>query len=316
MKCKLAVLAILSGLIPALPLCAQQAGDNWLLSIGNYWVQQADSIDGMENSYTYRKEVEAIDSFDDQTYYRVHEAMWPTGEVPQGEWFTWHGIDSAGSFLAAFGSSVDVDSATFFDPPPRYLGPMVPGSTWQFELSVMGGTFSFLVEDTGATVVVPAGTFTRCAKVRMTISNAGDTSQVGHHYHAGGVGEVLNEGTNDFMDSYRLELQEYFVKIVGIEEQGPNLPDRFTLHQNYPNPFNPISIIRYDLPEAAYVTLVVYDILGREVIRLVDQEVQPGYRRAVWDARDHAGRAMPTGIYIARLVTPEFSKSIKMLLLK
>ncbi len=94
------------------------------------------------------------------------------------------------------------------------------------------------------------------------------------------------------------------------------VPKEFALHQNYPNPFNPTSTIQYDLPEAANVTLVVYDILGREVIRLVSQEMQPGYHVAVWDAKDHAGRAMPTGIYLARVVTPAYTKSIKMLLLK
>ena len=94
------------------------------------------------------------------------------------------------------------------------------------------------------------------------------------------------------------------------------LPTVFALHQNYPNPFNPTSTIQYDLPEAANVTLVVYDILGHEVIRLVSQEMQPGYHVAVWDAKDHAGRAMPTGIYLARVVTPAYTKSIKMLLLK
>ncbi len=99
-------------------------------------------------------------------------------------------------------------------------------------------------------------------------------------------------------------------------DQLAGLPDQFALHQNYPNPFNPTSTIQYDLPEAANVTLIVYDIIGREVIRLVDQQMRPGYHRIVWNARDNAGRAIPTGIYITRLVTPEYSKSIKMLLLK
>ena len=94
------------------------------------------------------------------------------------------------------------------------------------------------------------------------------------------------------------------------------IPVEYALHQNYPNPFNPTSTIQYDLPEVTTVTLVVYDILGRVVIKLVDQEMQPGYHRAIWDARDHTGRAMPTGIYIARLTTPGYTKSIKMLLLK
>lgn len=103
---------------------------------------------------------------------------------------------------------------------------------------------------------------------------------------------------------------------LSVANNRTQLPYDFALHQNYPNPFNPTSTIQYDLPEVANVGLVVYDILGREVITLINQQMQPGYHRAVWDARDHAGRTMPTGIYIARLVTPEYSKSIKMLLLK
>ena len=106
---------------------------------------------------------------------------------------------------------------------------------------------------------------------------------------------------------------------IGIEQSnGANelLPTDFDIHQAYPNPFNPVTTINYALHEAANVTMVIHDILGREVVRLVNQEMQPGYHTVVWDARDDAGRAMPTGIYIARLITPEHTKSIKMLLLK
>ncbi|UCD38241.1 MAG: T9SS type A sorting domain-containing protein, partial [Fidelibacterota bacterium] len=88
------------------------------------------------------------------------------------------------------------------------------------------------------------------------------------------------------------------------------------LHQNYPNPFNPVSTIRYDLPRTEKVSLVVYDIQGREVVRLVDSYVTSGFHEVEWDGRDANGREVPTGIYIARLVSPEYSRSIKMLLLK
>ena len=94
------------------------------------------------------------------------------------------------------------------------------------------------------------------------------------------------------------------------------LPSQFRLYQNYPNPFNPTSTIRYESPEAANVTLVVFHIFGREVVRLVSQEMQPGYHNAVSAAKDHAGRSMPTRIYRARLVTQEYSQGINMLLLK
>jgi hypothetical protein len=94
------------------------------------------------------------------------------------------------------------------------------------------------------------------------------------------------------------------------------LPVAFALHQNYPNPFNPISTIRYDLPQATYVSLIVYDVLGREVARLVDSYKEPGYHQVQWDSRDASGREVPSGICVARLVTPEYTKSIKMVLLK
>ena len=95
-----------------------------------------------------------------------------------------------------------------------------------------------------------------------------------------------------------------------------DLPTAFALHQNYPNPFNPVSTICYDLPKASDVIMIVYDILGREVARLVDGCMEPGYHQVRWDGRGDSGRQVPSGIYITRLITPEYTKSIKMLLLR
>ncbi len=110
-------------------------------------------------------------------------------------------------------------------------------------------------------------------------------------------------------------IDEIFLPL-NVESTAGTTPEQHLLHQNYPNPFNPTSTIQYDLPKAANVTLIIHDILGREVVRLVDQHMQAGSHQAIWDAKDHAGRAMSTGIYIARLSTLEYSKSIKMVLLK
>ena len=101
------------------------------------------------------------------------------------------------------------------------------------------------------------------------------------------------------------------------------LPTEFALHQNYPNPFNPSTTVRFDLPHAAEVHLLVYDILGREVVRLVNERLEPRYRQVIWNGKTAQGRDVPTGIYIARLlatptagITPQYTKSIKMVLLK
>ncbi len=97
---------------------------------------------------------------------------------------------------------------------------------------------------------------------------------------------------------------------VQIEVQSL-MPREFALHQNYPNPFNPTTTIRFELPRAAEVYLVIYDILGREVTRLKQEQLGAGYHQVLWNGRDLA-----SGLYFTRLVTPEYSKTMKMLLLK
>ena len=77
-----------------------------------------------------------------------------------------------------------------------------------------------------------------------------------------------------------------------------------------------MSTVRYDLPQASKVSLIVYDILGREVARLVDGSIEQGYHQVQWNGRNSGGEEVPSGIYIARLLTEEYSKSIKMILLK
>ena len=94
------------------------------------------------------------------------------------------------------------------------------------------------------------------------------------------------------------------------------LPTGFDLRQNYPNPFNPQTTIQFALPVGTDLTLVVYDLLGREIVRLIDGYREPGYQQVDWNGRTASGKAVPSGIYIARLVASEHTRSIKMLLLK
>jgi len=105
-------------------------------------------------------------------------------------------------------------------------------------------------------------------------------------------------------------------EVVSISGNNGLIPEEYSLDQNYPNPFNPITSIRFAVPEATDIVLVVYDLLGREVVRLVEGHYPAGYRHVVWNGKAVDGREVPTGLYIARMETPEFSMSIKMLLLK
>ncbi|MDZ7625397.1 MAG: T9SS type A sorting domain-containing protein [Ignavibacteriaceae bacterium] len=94
-------------------------------------------------------------------------------------------------------------------------------------------------------------------------------------------------------------------------EQISGLPQDFNLSQNYPNPFNPTTNIEYTIPEASFVQLKVYDILGNEVATLVNEEQSAGTYKA-----DFSGNDLASGLYIAKLQTGNYTKTIKMSLLK
>jgi photosystem II stability/assembly factor-like uncharacterized protein len=89
------------------------------------------------------------------------------------------------------------------------------------------------------------------------------------------------------------------------------VPTAFQLHQNHPNPFNPATRIRYDLPQAARVQLTVYDITGREVARLVNEEQPAGAYSIQWDAT-----GLSSGVYFCRMQAGSFAATRKLLLLR
>lgn len=94
-------------------------------------------------------------------------------------------------------------------------------------------------------------------------------------------------------------------------------PEDYSLEQNYPNPFNPTTSIKFSLPISKKVSLKVYDMLGKEIKTLVDnQEYAKGSYELNWDATNNLGAKVVSGNYIATLKYGNFSKSIKMTLVK
>ncbi|MBI5403095.1 MAG: M28 family peptidase [Ignavibacteriae bacterium] len=98
---------------------------------------------------------------------------------------------------------------------------------------------------------------------------------------------------------------------ISVKKEENIIPEKYSLYQNYPNPFNPVTTIKYSLPEKTFVTLKIYDMLGKEIKTLVSEMQTAGLYSAVWDAS-----ALPSGAYFCRLQTNTFSEVKKMMLIK
>ena len=96
-----------------------------------------------------------------------------------------------------------------------------------------------------------------------------------------------------------------------VATAAEELPEEYALHQNHPNPFNPTTVISFALPEASYVRLTVFDMLGREVRTLVQSTIDAGAHQVQFEAT-----GLPSGTYLYRLTTPTGSFVKTMLLLK
>ena len=99
--------------------------------------------------------------------------------------------------------------------------------------------------------------------------------------------------------------------VTSVNDNSFDLPAHFTLFQNYPNPFNPSTTIEYSIPKQAHVTLKVFDLLGREVKTLINEEIPAGNYKV-----DFNGSNIPSGIYFYSIEAGRYSATKKLLLLK
>ena len=89
------------------------------------------------------------------------------------------------------------------------------------------------------------------------------------------------------------------------------IPEDFSIHSIYPNPFNPVTNITYGLPEHVNVQILVYDLSGKQIKTLINQFQSPGYHSVNWDADN-----LPSGVYLIRMDSGEFTQTQKVVLVK
>ncbi len=120
---------------------------------------------------------------------------------------------------------------------------------------------------------------------------------------------------NDTIKYFASSISAQYASFTKINDELENI-NSFTLDQNYPNPFNPSTTIKYSIAEVTNVKLTIYDILGREVITLINSELHPGAYSMIWNATDKFGKKVTSGIYFYSLEAGKFTKTNKMLLIK
>ena len=109
----------------------------------------------------------------------------------------------------------------------------------------------------------------------------------------------------------------FTISVTGVSDlSSPVLPSQYRLCQNYPNPFNPETDIRYELPEAGFVRLDIYNILGQKIVTLVNEDQEAGYKSVTWNGQNGWGLDLSSGIYFYTLQVGHFTQTRKMVLTK
>lgn len=123
----------------------------------------------------------------------------------------------------------------------------------------------------------------------------------------------VKEGKDEVLDYAINYLHQ---EITSVNPLSADLPEKFKLHQNYPNPFNPSTTISYQLDKADKVKMLIFDMNGKLVSELVNEEQRIGYYTVTWDGKNINGNPVASGIYFLTLTSGDRLKSLKLNLIK
>jgi hypothetical protein len=150
------------------------------------------------------------------------------------------------------------------------------------------------------------------------------------HPELQGQGSVSHQTIYTYTDNTVTDDETYDYRIADVDYDGnkeyhslqlmgispASIPSRYVLHQNYPNPFNPITTIRYEIPEASLVKITIYDMMGRQIRTLINNQQDAGYKSIQWNAANNLGEPVSAGLYLYTIQAGEFRQTKKMVLLK
>jgi hypothetical protein len=193
----------------------------------------------------------------------------------------------------------------------------------------LNGTISNRGDATG-TISLPFGTYPNALRVKTLTTETDSVPMfnlvynflsVGYSWYVGSLkfpvfSIYYNTTVQNGDTTYDKQVYYCHSQPIGIKQIGKNVPTSFELYQNFPNPFNPTTKIRFTIPSAgAYgnipFRLVIYDVLGREVTTLVNEQLKPGSYEVEWNASNY-----PSGVYFYKLMAGDFSDTKRMVLIK
>lgn len=148
-------------------------------------------------------------------------------------------------------------------------------------------------------------------------------------YFGATMNDLLNNGKNEILISMDHIINQgaqtfgrRFTKIyrpdstTSVNQSDDLIPNSISLNQNYPNPFNPVTNIKFELNKSETVSIKIYNILGKEIKLLVQEELPSGEYSILWSGKDDEGNSLPSGIYFIQMKAGKYQQTIKSVLLK
>ena len=213
-------------------------------------------------------------------------------------------VGQAGDSVMLYRSTKDTTS--------RYMllrFPLVVGQTWGMDDFT---SFQSSLDSTG-TISVPNGTFENCVQVgRHGGWWQASIGRLESLKESVGFIEIIHHQEGLINNKFTMKLKDYYIEPTFAGEQDGGVPTRaFILSQNYPNPFNPNTEVRFEIRGLGLVSLKIFDLLGKEIATLVNEELHAGIYHVSWNPVNQSG-----GVYFYWLRAGDFVEVKKLVYLK